>query len=295
MRTTIGWVGAMGVAAMLACACGGPNTGDGRSVDLPPRSGSDGTGAVADDEGGGGGDDTLVPTGGEDQTGAEQAPAPQEQTFCDDAKTIPGVKLLDEPLSTDTAKFVVAPGFTTTSWTFADDAYRQTRLADAGDATFFAGDAAVGDVDVEVVAASTDVTSAISPRLRQMFILVGATSAAGTLDAYGCGAEVVQGMSPEQRTSVVRLSGSADAVTTTPIERTARTILKEGEPFSMRAKLANGTLTCTVSQGADVVTSAQATGLANVKGAIGFFTRQTKAAFKNVKACKLGTAASTPK
>jgi hypothetical protein len=289
MRTGIVSLGALGIVAALACACGGPSTGDRRGIDLPPRSMA---GASQDDDadpGAAEGDGTLVPgNDGESTTPANDSETPPaEQTYCDAAQTIPGVILVEDALAADTAKFSPAAGFPSTSWSFANQSYVQSRLVNASDATFFAGDAQVGDVDIEVSAASTDVTSTISPRLRQMFVLVGATVTGGTLDAIGCGVEVVQGMSPEQRTSVVKLSGNADAVATTAIDRAPRNVLKEGEPFSIRAKLQDGTLTCTVSQGADVVTTATATGLTNVKGSIGFFTRQTKAAFKNVKVCKL--------
>jgi len=285
-------MGTLGLIAVLACACGGGSEPGGLRE---PTRASDDTGAAADD--GAGDDDVLVESSATPDPAGEPEPQaqPQPQTYCDDASTIPGVKLIDDALATDAAQFAVAPGFTAASWSFAEEAYRQTRLVNAADAMFFVGDALIGDVDVQVAAASTDVTSTLGPRLRQMFVLVGASSTGGTLDAYGCGVEVVQGMSPEQRTSVVKLSGNADAVTTEAIDRTPRNILKEGEPFSIRAQLKDGTLTCTVSQGADVVTTAQASNLVNVKGSIGFFTRQTKAAFKNVKACKLEKPTSQPK
>jgi hypothetical protein len=101
-------------------------------------------------------------------------------------------------------------------------------------------------------------------------------------------------MSPEQRTSIVKLSGPPDNVATTAIQRTARNILKEGEPFTIKATMKDGKLTCVVSQGADVTTTAEAPNLGSVSGSIGFFTRQTKAAFKNVKACKMVKPATSP-
>lgn len=291
MRTTLGSLGLLGIAALFATACGSETGGTGK-VDLPPR--GDGAGSASSDDGDAQDDEALLPSDdADDKTPSDPGTSPQ--TYCDEAQEIPGVKLIDDPLAMDAAKFGVAPGFDTASWSFDDEAYRQTRLVDAADATYFLGDSAIGDVDITVDAISTAVTSTIGPRLRQMFILVGATSTDGVLDAYGCGAEVVQGMSPEQRTSVVKLSGPANAITTTAIDRTARNVLQVGELYSMHAKLQNGTLTCTVKQGGDVVTTAQATNVGTLQGSVGFLTRQTKAAFKNVKACKLGTLAATPK
>ena len=49
-------------------------------------------------------------------------------------------------------------------------------------------------------------------------------------------------------------------------------------------------------QGADLttLTTAEAADQGEIKGALGFYTRQTKAYFKNVKACKLQTPVSAP-
>jgi hypothetical protein len=295
MRTSIGVAGAFGIMALLACACGDAGNGGAKGGEpLPPR-GDDGDSVFVEEE-----DETLAES---DELVPANNPAELDSDgdgIADDVDCAPadpairGTRLLEDALSADTAKFSPAPGFVATNWTYAEDAYRQIRLGNASDATFFMGDSAIGDVDIEVSAASTDVTT-ITPKLRQMFILVGATMTDGKLGAYGCGVEVVDGMSPTQRTSIVRLSGSPDAVGTTPIQRVPRNILKEGEGFSIRAQVASGTLKCTVSQGADVVTTAEATDLTNLTGSIGFFTRQTKAAFKNVKACKMQAASPQPK
>jgi len=295
MGTRIGF----GVLALfLAAACGDASTSNTGRVDLPPRDDAKDPPAQT-------GDDTTVTPIADPQPNEDPATQAEADTDgdgipdskdCDPASAaIAGTKLINDTLAADTQAFSVAPGFPTADWSYANESYVQTRLMNASDATFYMGDQALGDVDVEVAASSTDVTDTISPRLRQMFVLVGATMNNGSLDAYGCGVEVVQGMSPEQRTSVVKLSGPTATVTTTAIDRTPRNILKEGEPFSIKATLKGGTLTCVVSQGADVVTTAKADNLTNVTGSMRFFTRQTKAAFKNVKACKLATPAMPTK
>jgi hypothetical protein len=209
---------------------------------------------------------------------------------CDPASAdLKGEKLLDDPMSADTAAFTPAAGFVAANWAYQDAAYRQLRLANASDATFFTKDPTPIDaLEFSVKAASTDITNAITPVLRQMFILIGAKSEEGTFTSYGCGAEVVQGMTPTQRTSVVKLSGPANGtIVTTPLMRTPRPLFQENEDFTIRARLTKaGEITCTIVNGADNVTVATAT-VADAVGATGFFTRQTKAAFKTVKVCRL--------
>lgn len=205
---------------------------------------------------------------------------------CDPASAaIAGTKLLEDDLSTDKGYFGAADGFPQASWTYDAAAYRQTRVVDAADTSFYLKDAAIGDVIAEVVTASTEV-AAITPRLRQMFIVVGATVSGGQLSAIGCGIEVVQGEATEQKTSVVRLTGAPGAVTTTTLQRVNRAAVQVNEQLSIKARLAQGTLTCDVTNGG-VTTTASASGLGALKGSVGFFTRQTKALFKQARICKL--------
>ena len=136
-----------------------------------------------------------------------------------------------------------------------------------------------------VTAASTEVSGAITPKLRQMFIVVGASSQQGQLLAHGCGVEVVEGETPEQKTSVVRLSGPTGAVTTTPLDRVARPALQANEEFGMRATLEGGKLTCVITQNGQTTTAQANVGA--LTGSVGMFTRQTKALFKNARVCKL--------
>ena len=298
MRTRVGLLGMM--TLVFAAACGDASTSERGGIGAPAR------GAETNDEGSGDTDPTLT----------DPAPQPEEETLpgqpvtmndadkdgiadekdCDSANPAIGLKLIDDPLASDATLFAPAPGFPSESWSFADAAYRQTRLVDAGDATFFMGDQAVGDVDLEVRTASTEISSALGPTLRQMFVLVGAKMENGTMTAWGCGAEVVAGMTPTQRTSVVKLSGAPGSITTTAIQRTARTILKAGEDYAIKARVSGGKITCTVMQGTDLetLTTAEAIDQGEIKGSLGFYTRQTKAYFKNVKACKLQTSVAAP-
>lgn len=297
MRTSKGIVGTL--ALLIVAACGDASTSQRGGVDLPPRSGGE-TNDQAEDDG-------VV---AEPAPIADEEPLPgdpvtindadkdgiADEKDCDSANAAIGARVVEDSLAADATLFAPATGFPTTSWAYVDSAYRQTRLVDGGDAAFFMGDQAVGDVDIEVRASSTDV-GAISPRLRQMFVLVGAKMENGTFTAWGCGAEVVQGMAPEQRTSVVKLSGTpGGAITTTAIQRTARTILKEGEDYAIKAHVSGGKITCTVMQGQDLatLTTAEAIDQGEIKGALGFYTRQTKAYFKNVKACKLQSLVGAP-
>jgi hypothetical protein len=300
MRTRIGLLGMM--TLLCTAACGDASTSE-RGVQPGAR---EPAGATSDDDSKSSGDETLADsTPPEEEEALPGQPVTMtdvdkdgiaDEKDCDSTNPGIGLRLVDDALATDATLFAAANGFPSASWTYADSAYRQTRLADAGDATFFMGDSSVGDVDLEVRTASTEISSALGPTLRQMFVLVGAKMENGTLTAWGCGAEVVAGMTPTQRTSVVKLSGAPGAITTTPIQRTARTILKEGEDYAIKARVSGGKITCTVMQGQDLdtLTTAEAIDQGEIKGALGFYTRQTKAYFKNVKACKLQAFVSAP-
>ncbi len=209
-----------------------------------------------------------------------------DESDCDPfSALIAGTKLLEDDLATDKALFAAADGFPQASWMHDGAAYRQTRVVDAADTSLFVKDAAIGDAIVEVVTASTEV-AAITPRLRQIFVLLGTSVTGGQLSAIGCGIEVVQGEAVEQKTSIVRLTGAPGAVSTTPLQRVNRAAVQVNEQLSIKARLAQGTLTCDVTNGG-VTTTATASGLGTPKGSVGFFTRQTKALFKQARICKL--------
>jgi hypothetical protein len=198
--------------------------------------------------------------------------------------TIAGTTLLKDDLTTDKNLFAPATGFPA-DWSYSAG-YVQTRLADAPDQTLLLKDAAVTNAIVEVTAASTEISSGITPILRQMFITFGTQVSGGTLTAVGCGLEVDASQTPTQKTSVVRLSGSATNVTSTPLNRVDRGAVQANEEFKMKGVLQNGTLTCTVTIGGTTTTTATAS-VGQVTGSIGFFTKQTKALFKQASVCKL--------
>ena len=293
------FIGASGLVVALLCACGSEIGDDGTT--LPPR-GDDGAGA-----------ETKQDTSPQEPIiGPEEEVAPPAEPDGDgdgipdsmdcepENKDVAGIRLLDETLSTDAQKFAPVDGFPAESWTYAEEAYRQVRLVDEADASLFTLDKEIGDVDLEVRAAPGEYSNALTPlsaRLRQVLVLVGARVEGETFSAYGCGPEVV-GTSPDRVTSIVKLTGApGKAIATTVIKRTPRMTLQANEPYSMRAQVKGGKLTCTVAQGegGDAITTVEADGITDLKGSLGFFTRQTKAAFFNAKACKLNVAPPKPK
>jgi hypothetical protein len=280
-------------------ACTAPDIGGTPYLSGPRKPSSDGNARGDDDtptQAGGDGDDR---DGGADipEPGPNPPPAPPpadgdndgapDTDDCDPLSPALGARLLEDDLTTDKGLFTAVDGFPQASWSYDGTAYRQGRLLDASDATVFVKDPAIGDVFVEVRAASTEISSNITPRLRQMFILLGTKVIGGELSAIGCGVEVVQGGTVEQKTSVVRLAGPPGSVTTTPLARVDRAPLQVNEEFSMRARLVRGTLTCEVTQGAmATTTTATASGIGTVTGSVGLFTRQTKALFKKARICR---------
>lgn len=287
MNARLAKLGVVVVVGMLAGACGSGD-GDSGNLDLPPRGSNNATDDDSIDA-----EDTTEET--PEATGDSDGDGIPDDQDCDPQNAeIAGTRLFDEVLTADAQKFSVADGFPAASWTYAEEAYRQVRLADASDVTFFAADREIDAVDVEVRAASTEFSNAITPIVRQMFVLVGATMNGGSLSAYGCGIEVLgSGASAQRTTAVVKLEGPADNVVTTAIQRTPRTAVQANEDFSLRAQVTDGKITCTTAQAGDAITTAEGTGLTIPKGAIGFFTRQTKAAWKSAKICKL-KASSNP-
>lgn len=195
-----------------------------------------------------------------------------------------GTKLALDALATDTGLFEPAPGFGQ-SWSYSAG-YVQTRLANAPDQALLKKDPNVSEATVELAAASTEISSGITPVLRQMFITFGTTITGTTLTAVGCGLEVDGSQTVTQKTSVVRITGSAASVSTTPLDRVDRTAVQAGEELKMKGTLKNGVLTCEVTIKGNQTTTAKAN-VGAVKGSIGLFTKQTKALFKQINACKL--------
>lgn len=308
MRGGLGFVGF--VASLVIAGCGdssstgygtkglgGASSSQGREGDGNRDDNRDGN---RDDNRDDNGDGTLdgADAGSIEGTGGDASSTNADDTDgdgvpnaddCDPSSKSLKRRIVEDTLGADKGLFAAAAGFPATSWTFANvAAYQQTRLVDAttSDVSFFTKDSAIGDVQIEVTTASTEVSSAITPRLRQIFVVVGATSG-GTFKGTGCGIEVVQGESPEQKTSIVKLEGPPSNVTTTVLQRVTRPAVQANEELSVKLRLEDGAMICDVSQAGGVMTTATASGLGALQGSIGFFTHQTKALFENVRVCSL--------
>jgi hypothetical protein len=282
------------VLAAVAAACGdastskiGPKGGSaGGDDDQETRSGTPDDGVLEETGGSTSGDPGTTTPDDDDGDGVANA------DDCDPASKTLGRRIVEDALGSDKGLFAPAAGFPAASWTFdGAAAYRQVRLADAADVSFYAKDAALGDVQIEVTAASAEVSSAITPRLRQIFVVVGGASANDTFSAVGCGIEVVQGETPEQRTTVVKLAGSPGSVTSSVLQRVSRPAVQVDEDFTLKLRFLDGAMICDVTQpgapGGAVTTTATANNLGALTGSVGLFTRQTKATFKNVRVCAL--------
>jgi hypothetical protein len=266
---------------------GGSTNTSGDDGDAPTRSGD-----ILDEQNGGGtssGEPTpTTPTPGDDD--GDGVPNADD---CDATSKTLRRRIVEDSLSTDTGLFAAPTGFPTASWSFdgAASAYRQTRLLDGVDVSAYAKDSALTDVQIDVTAASTEVSSAFTPRLRQIFVLVGAVASGGSFSGIGCGIEVVQGETPEQRTTIVKLTGSAASVVSTAVQRVSRPAVQINEEFMVKVRFEDGAMICDVTQpkapGGAITTQATASNLGALKGSVALYTRQTKALFKNIRVCAL--------
>lgn len=193
--------------------------------------------------------------------------------------------LVQDPLTADAGKTAPATGFAAGSWTYGAGGLAQNRLVDDGVDAIYLATPPVGDVMIEVTAASTEFIEFDATDLRQVALIAGASDAAGAFAAVGCGIEVVDGLTPTQKTSALRLGGSATAVTTTPLQRTDRAAVLANEEVYLRLELKAGTLTCTAVLDAADTTTATAMGLPAAPGRIGLYARESKARFRDVRAC----------
>jgi len=198
--------------------------------------------------------------------------------------TVAAELVAKDSLAADTGLFAAAGGFAATNWGYAN-ALDQTRLANnATDAAFLQNPAPLTNVLIEVTSASTEIMEFDTSDLRQIFVLARAQSAADKFAAVGCGIEVVEGLTPTQKTSAVTLGGKPSAVTTTVGQRTNRAAVQVNEQFKLRMDLQGDKLTCKATVGT-TTTTATATGLEVSAGSVGFLVRETKASFKNVRIC----------
>jgi hypothetical protein len=200
-----------------------------------------------------------------------------------DNEAIAAYLLINDPLGANTGQFAPADGFGA-NWDIEGGGLVQSRLAnEAADAAFLSLDPQV-DVRVQVTGASTGITDFDTNDLRQIFIVARASSSAEAYTAEACGIEVVDGLSPTQKTSVISQTGDPVSPVTTSRQRVDRAAVDVDEPFGVTMDLRGDTMSCAVTV-AGVATRAEFTGLDVRPGAVGFFTRETQARLTNVKVC----------
>jgi hypothetical protein len=194
-------------------------------------------------------------------------------------------RVLYDPLSA-AAPFAPALGFPAT-WEVSGGAYRQTRLADdADDASFYTGPP-LEHVRIMVRAASTGVTEFDATDLSQLFVVARAASDGTSFRGEACGIEIDERELEFRKTSEVTLGGSPLTVASTVRDRVTRhVLLPQGAEFEMTMELRGDTMICTVTAEGET-TTASWTGLAVTAGAVGFYTRETRALFRNLRICRL--------
>ena len=91
-----------------------------------------------------------------------------------------------------------ATGFSAGNWAFSGGRLVQNRLADDGsDAILFNLPEALGDLRVELTAASIEIADFGADDLRQLFVVARTSAAADDFAAEACGIEVVEGTRPD--------------------------------------------------------------------------------------------------
>lgn len=280
----------------LLVACTNGDLGEGPGLGPDASTGED----MGDGDGDDGGDQPIVDGDGDgvgdsadncpELANGNQADGDRDNVgdACDcdpvDSQVVAKLVMTD---ALDGMREVIAPadGFSIANWT-SGATLTQNRLADdATDAVFFDLAAPLADVRVEVTAASTQINEFDANDLRQLFIVARASSAAGAVKAEACGIEVVEPLNPTQKTSVIAVSGAPAAPVFVERERIDRAVVQEGEELSIVMDIRNGAITCTVTiDGTDVTVARGTTTLP--AGAVGLFTRETSAAFRDVKICR---------
>jgi hypothetical protein len=211
---------------------------------------------------------------------------------CDPAaQLVAAYKVVDDKLATDPGTFGAPTGFTAANWTFVGDGYQQNRLeAKATDVTFFNGIPTLEDVLVEVTPNSMEIKDfGAGTNLRQLMIVFGARVEGTEFHAKACGIEVVDGLTPTQKISVLELSGSTTDVQLRPIVRVNRTPVKGdgSDPFRLKMQLRGGAVSCSFNLGdGGGAATATASNLTDTKGAVGLLTRETKGKFQDLRICR---------
>ncbi len=274
-------------------AISGDDSSDDTGDDSGDDTGDDDTGDDGDDVGADGDGDGIKDTSDNCPrlANADQADTDAD-TYGDECDCDPGDAteaadlVVEDSLATAGTRFTPATGFAAASWSYTTGAYRQTRLVnDGSDASFYSGTENLTDVIIEATVASTAIQGFDATDLRQLMFIARAESSAAKFAGAACGIEVVEGLTPTQKTTTMTMGGIPAAVTGSPINRTNRASIVENEEIKMRMMLKGGDMTCTVTLDGTDVTTATATNVAQTAGKVGFYTRETKALFKNLKIC----------
>lgn len=198
-------------------------------------------------------------------------------------------RVLESPLTSDPGAFTVPEGFTAANWSFPGDALAQGRAPARAstDVTFFNGDETLEETLIDVSANSTEITD-IPPNFRQLLILFGARFENGELRAKACGIEVIDGVADPQKLSLLELSGPPNAVTATEIRRVPRAVVSGNglDYFRMQLHVRASTASCSFALGDGGGVATVSAAIADTRGSIGFFTRETKAKFKDLRICR---------
>jgi hypothetical protein len=207
---------------------------------------------------------------------------------CDpESRVVNAVVIADDRLDSDRGLFEPAGGFPPASWSHDGSALVQSRLEDeAADAAFLVHDRPLRDVRVEVTAASTEIADFDTSDLRQNLIVARAAASADVFTAVGCGIEVVEGLQPTQMTSALVHGGQPGAVTVSVEQRVARAAVVENEEYTITLDLRDNTLECTVTLDGTDVSVARSDNIAAGAGAVGLFTRESRARFHSIRVCE---------
>jgi hypothetical protein len=198
-------------------------------------------------------------------------------------------RLVLDDLSMERGTFAPAPSFPAESWSFADGAYRQTRLADgAVDATFVELPP-MEDVLIRVTTASTDFTP-YPDNLRRQYLVARASSSEIAFSAVVCGLDLhtAVGEVTTRYLSAGVLAGTPMAqVLQDPIFQVDRPVSERDEEIVLEMSLRGPEITCTmISAGAaGVVLTFTQSPFPVGEGRVGFLTQETRASFRGLEVC----------
>tara|TARA_R110002096_G_scaffold143328_4_gene299278 strand:- start:60351 stop:61193 length:843 start_codon:yes stop_codon:yes gene_type:complete len=269
-------------AAFLLSACSASIGGD----DAPrPDSRPQGP-ADADSDGVADADDNCPRVANENQADGDDDGV-GDACDCDPADPdLDAFLVVEDDLQQESNLFTPTDSFDEDNWVY-QAGYQQTRLAnESNDAALFQG-LEMTNVYMRVTAASTDISNFDDEDLRQLFLVARVDAQATSYEAYGCGIEVAEGLSPTQKTTALKFSGPPpDALDMEIYQRTDRPAIVENEEIELELELRGSVMTCTATLNPSGATVATATTIPVKSGYVGLHTRETKALFKNLRICE---------